>query len=261
MDLIQPKKHFSIKKLLELLFMSSTLIMILPILAFVTMFSHEGGHGIIVVPAIILNREIPKVPVEGMQENPFRNFPLGIFSLVLSFPLGVVANGFLSYLSLKNAKQYRNNETIKELFLLTIFLSFCILNFSGIVTNFFGQDFAFIIKDILKIPYDEQWFRYILRIIIYIIFPLFLAKKYQFEIHKMFIISGASYLGYILVVELLMPPLAPILMANFWWLFIFGLLILLGTMIFLIKNIESIPTMSEEKMGRIVFNKENSRIT
>ena len=73
--------------------MSSTLIMILPILAFVTMFSHEGGHGIIVVPAIILNREIPKLPIEGMQENPFRNFPLGIFSLFLSFPLGVVANG------------------------------------------------------------------------------------------------------------------------------------------------------------------------
>jgi len=249
LDLIQPKKHFSIKTLLELLFISGTLFLILPILTFVTMFSHEGGHGIIVVPAIILNREIPKVPIEGMQENPFRNFPLGILSLFLAFPLGVVANGFLSYLSLKNAKQYRNTETMKELFLLTIFLSFCILNFSGILTNVFGQDFAFIIKDILKISSDEQWFRYILRIIIYIVFPLFLAKQYQFKIDKMFVISGTTYLGYILVLELLVPPLAPILMVNFWWLFFFGLLILVGTMTVLIKNIESISVKSEKKLS------------
>ena len=249
MNLIQAKTHFSIKTLLELLVVSGTLFMILPILAFVTMFSHEGGHGIIVVPAIILNREIPNVPIEGMQENPFRNFPLGIFSLILAFPLGVVANGFLSYLSIKNAKQYQNTKTLKELFFLAIFLSFCILNFSGILTNVFGQDFAFITENILGIPSDEQWFRDILRIISYIIFPLFLAKKYQFGIDKMVVISGTTYLGYILVVELLVPPLAPILMANFWWLFIFGLLILIGTMTVLIKNIESVSAKSDEKVG------------
>jgi hypothetical protein len=223
--------------------------MIMPILTFITIFSHEGGHGIIVVPAIILNREIPKVPTEGMQENPFRNFPLGILSLFLAFPLGVVANGFLSYLSVRNAQQYRNTETMKELFLLTIFLSFCILNFCGILTNVFGQDFAFITKDILRIPSDELWFRYTLRIIIYIAFPLFLIKKYQFETDKIFIISGTTYLGYILVVELFVPPLAPFLMANFWWLFIYGLLILVGTIAVLIKNIESIQAKSEKNLS------------
>ncbi|MFX0124369.1 MAG: hypothetical protein ACFFAE_12075 [Candidatus Hodarchaeota archaeon] len=227
--------------------MSSTLLMIFPILVFITMFSHEGGHGLIVVPAIMLNREIPELPIEGMQENPFKNFPLGIFSLVLAFPLGIVANGFLSFLSLKNAQQYRNSETMKELFIFASFISFCILNLGGILTNFFGQDFAFIIQDIMKIPCDEQWFRIILRIIIYIVFPLFLAKKYQFKADKIFVITGTTYLGYTIVVELIVPPLTPILMDNFWWLFIIGLLVLICTMIILMKNIESVAPKSEKK--------------
>lgn len=250
MNVIQSEKHFfSIKNLLGLLFMSGTLFMILPILAFITMFSHEGGHGVIVVPAIIFNREIPDIPVEGMQENPFRNFPLGIFSLFLAFPLGIVANGFITFLSIKNAKQYRYVETKKGLFLLAIFMSFSILNFSGILTNLFGQDFAFIVKDILRIPCDEQWFRGILRIIIYIAFPLILAKKYQFEIDKILVISGTTYMGYFVVVELIVPPLSPILMANFWWMFIFGLFILIITITVLIKNIESVVTKPKQKLS------------
>jgi hypothetical protein len=217
------------------------------------MFSHEGGHGIIVVPAIILNQEIPKIPIEGMQENPFRNFPLGIFSLFLAFPLEIAANGFLLYLSLQNAKQYRNSKTMKELFLLSIFLSFCILNFSGILTNFFGQDFAFIIKDILKVPADEQWFRSIMRILVYIVFPLFLTRKYQFKIDKMLIISGTTYLGYYtILVDIILPPLAPIFMTNFWWLFIIGLIILIGTMTLLIRNIEPVAKRVEKRQKNML---------
>jgi hypothetical protein len=75
----------------------------------------------------------------------------------------------------------------------------------------------------------------ILGIIIYIVFPLFFAKKHQFESDKMFVISGTSYRGYTIVVEMIVPPLAPILMVNFWWLFIFDLLILTGKMTVLIK--------------------------
>ncbi|MFX0185136.1 MAG: hypothetical protein ACFE95_18800 [Candidatus Hodarchaeota archaeon] len=254
MDLIQSEKHFfSIKNLLGLLFISGTLFMILSILTFITMFSNEGGHGMIIVPAIILNREIPEVPIEGVQKNPFTNFPLGIFSLFLAFPFGVIANGFLTYLSAKNAKQYRNSKTMKELVLYTVFISFCILNFSGIINNFFGQDFAFIMKDILKIPSEEEWFKFIQRIIIYTAFPLFLAKKYQLEIDKILVISGTTYLGYYaIVVELIVPPLAPILMANFWWLFIFGLLILACTTAILIINLEPVPTKAEKKLSHML---------
>ena len=74
---------------------------VVPILSFITVFAHEGGHGLLIVPAIILNREIPVMPMSeeskqgALQENPFQNFPIGIFSLFLSFPLGVMANGIL----------------------------------------------------------------------------------------------------------------------------------------------------------------------
>ncbi|MFX0085567.1 MAG: hypothetical protein ACFFAU_07830 [Candidatus Hodarchaeota archaeon] len=250
MNLIHSEKHlFSTTNLLELLFISSTLFMVLPILVFITMFSHEGGHGIIVVPAIILNREIPEVPTESLQENPFRNFPLGIFSLLLAFPLGIVANGILSYLSIKNAQKYRNGESKKGLFLLSVFIGFCILNLGGILTNFFGQDFSFIIQDILKIPSNEQWFKYLLRIITYIGFPLFLVIKYRFKIDQMLVISGTTYLGYIAVVEMIVPHIAPILMANFWWLFIIGLLVLISTITILIKNIELRVKKSENSLS------------
>lgn len=52
---------------------------VVPILSFITAFAHERGHGILIVPAIILNREIPVMPIsveseqETLQENPFRN--------------------------------------------------------------------------------------------------------------------------------------------------------------------------------------------
>ncbi|MFX1255296.1 MAG: hypothetical protein ACFFCZ_27085 [Promethearchaeota archaeon] len=229
-------KKLSLDNLKVLIIVSCTLLVSVPFLAFICMFAHEGGHGIIIVPAILLNGEIPEVPSAGMQENPFRNFPLGILSLFFAFPLGIIANGALLYLSYKNARINRNYKSKKELLLLIIFMSFCILNFGAILTNFFGADFSFIIKDALKLPADEQWFRSVLRIITYLVFPVVLAAKKEFEMDKMLVISLTTYLTNLIVVEVLVPPLSPILMANFWWLFIIGLPVLTGTIGILILN-------------------------
>jgi len=211
---------------------------VVPFLVFISMCAHEGGHGLIVVPAIILNMEIPEVPSEGMQENPFRNFPLGIFSLFLAFPLGIMANGVLLYLSYKNARIYRNYDSKKDLFLLILFTSFCVINLAAIFTNFFGQDFAFILKDVLNFLSDEQWFKYFLRFITYFVFPVFLATHKEFEIDKSIVISVTAYLTNMVVVELIVPPLVPILMSNFWWLFIVGLPIFFGTVGILVMSHE-----------------------
>ncbi|MFX0151735.1 MAG: hypothetical protein ACFFAJ_13185, partial [Candidatus Hodarchaeota archaeon] len=138
---------FTIQSIKGLILIFCMTILVVPFLVFICMFAHEGGHGIIIVPAIILNMEIPEVPSEGMQENPFKNFSLGILSLFLAFPLGILTNGVLLYLSYKNARNYRCYDSKKGLFLMTLFVSFSILNLAAIFTNFFGQDFAFIIKD------------------------------------------------------------------------------------------------------------------
>jgi len=199
------------------------------------MFAHEGGHGLVIVPAIILNREIPVVPTEGMQENPFKNFPLGIFSLFLAFPLGIMANGVLLYLSSRNIKQNCHYHTKEDIILLSVFTAFCLLNLSAVFTNLFGQDFAFIIRDILKIPTEDAWFKSILRISTYIIIPLVIAVWKGFAIDRILTISLSTYFANMVTVETFVPLLAPILMTSFWWLFIIGLPVFISTGVIIFK--------------------------
>ena len=199
-------------------------------LTFVGIFAHEGGHGLLVVPAIILNREIPETPsvegetngTENHEWNPFSNFPAGILLFFLSFPLGIIASGILSYLSYKDAKLYCTSSKKRSIILLAIFLSFCIMNFSGVLTNFFGQDFAFIWQGI-GFPYDADWFRYPIKIVIYVVFPLFLGIKKGFDIGKTLTVSAGTYAGSTLAKMFIFEPLQGMLIANFWWLFIVGL--------------------------------------
>ncbi|MGC1120712.1 MAG: hypothetical protein WBA22_06420 [Candidatus Methanofastidiosia archaeon] len=35
-----------------------------PALTFITVFAHEGGHGLLTVPAILLNGQMPDMPTE-----------------------------------------------------------------------------------------------------------------------------------------------------------------------------------------------------
>jgi len=213
-----------------LLLMFLIVIIAAPPLTFVGIFAHEGGHGLLVVPAIILNREIPEMPnMEGETSGtgnhewtPFPNFPAGIFLFFLSFPLGVIANGILSYLSYKNAKLYRSSPARKDVILLAIFLSFCVMNFKSALSNFFGQDFAFIWQGI-GFQYDADWFRYFIKVVSYLVFPLFLVTKREFAIDRTLTVSAGTYAGSILVGTFIFVPLLGILMANFWWLFIIGL--------------------------------------
>jgi len=212
-----------------LLLMFLIVIIASPPLTFVGVLAHEGGHGLLIVPAIILNRQIPKVPNEetswaGNSEwNPFSNFPEAIYFFFLSFPLGVVANVILSYLSYRNAKLYRFSSRKRRIALLAVFLSFCIMNFSGALTNFFGQDFAFIWKGI-GFPYNADWFRYLTAIATYVVLPLFLGiRKGGFDLDKMLTVSAGTYTGSMLAKIFIFDPLQGMLIANFWWMFIAGL--------------------------------------
>jgi len=221
----------------ELILIFFIVIIVAPFLCSVSIFAHEGGHGVLVVPAIILNREIPNMEedvteAETHEWNPFQNFPAGIFLMFLSFPLGIVANGLLSYLSYKNAKRYRSSLIRKDVIFLAIFLSFCIMNFKSMLGNFFGQDFAFIWKGI-GFPYESDWLRYVIKIISYLAFPLFLATKKDFNIFRMLIVSGGTFVGSIVTLTFIFKPLHGMLMANFWWLFIIGLPILIITVVIL----------------------------
>jgi hypothetical protein len=199
-------------------------------LTFVSIFAHEGSHGLLVVPAIILNREIPEMSnmegetsgTENHEWNPFTNFPAGIFLFFLSFPLGVIANGIVSYLSYKNAKLYRISPENRDIILLAIFLSFCIMNFKNVLGNFFGEDFAFIWEGI-GFSYDADWFRYFIKIVAYVVFPLFLGVKKGFDIGETLTVSVGTYAGSTLAKMFIFEPLLGMLMANFWWLFIVGL--------------------------------------
>ncbi|NHJ02321.1 MAG: hypothetical protein EAX86_09320 [Candidatus Heimdallarchaeota archaeon] len=243
------KRKISIESYFSLLLIFFMLLPIVPLIAFINMFAHEGGHGLVIVPAIIINQEIPGVPTEGMQENPFKKFPMGIFSLILAFPLGIIANGVLLYLAIKNILLIRNYESIKELIQFSILLSFSILNFSAILTNFFGSDFAFLVKDILQVPIEEQWFKYTLRIISYLVFPILLTILQDLELEKILIIIVATYLSNQITVELIVPLVTPLLMVNFWWLFIIGLPVLIIVMLFLIKNLELLQDRRSEDLG------------
>ena len=234
------KEAFKQENIKVLLLMFSTVIVAAPPLTFVGIFAHEGGHGLLVVPAIVLNREIPEMSMveEGATEaetrewKPFPNFPTAIFLVFLSFPLGVIANGLLSYLSYKNSKRYRFSSTKGGIILLAIFLSFCIQNFDGALRNFFAQDFAFVWEGI-GFPYDSDWFRYSIKIVSYLVFPLFLVTKKKFAIDKTLTVSAGAYAGSILVGTFIFVPLSGMLMANFWWLFIVGLPVFIASAVVL----------------------------
>ena len=157
------------------------------------------------------------------ERNPFQNFPEDIYLFYLSFPLGVVANGILSYLSYKNAKLYRFSSRKRGIILLVIFLSFCIMNLEAALSNLFGQDFAFMWQAI-GFPYNADWLRHFIAIVAYVVFPLFLGiKKGGFDIEKALTVSAGTYAGSILLNIFIFDPLLGILTENFWCVFMAGL--------------------------------------
>lgn len=187
-------------------------------------FAHYGGHAFFIVPAIVLNRHIPETDgAVSYERNPFPNFPEAIYLFYLSFPLGVVADGMLSYLSYKNAKLYRFSTWKRRVILLAIFLSFCIMNLEAALSNLFGQDFAFMWQGV-GFPYDADWLHYFIGIVAYVVFPLFLGiKKGGFDLEKSLTVSAGTYAGSILANVFIFDYLQGMLTENFWWVFMAGL--------------------------------------
>jgi len=208
-------------------------------LGLITMLAHEGGHGILIVPALIISGAIPPAPTDLLNQVNGEippNVIIILLSMALSFPLGITVNALISYLSYKNAKLCSLCQTNKELTLFIVFVALSIMNFNSILTNLFGADFSFLMEDFLSIPIWEDWFRNILKVVSFFIFPLFLIKKKRFHLLKTLVISLGTFLGSIFSNQFILIFLYPIFMTNFWWLFIIGLFILIPTIITLIVS-------------------------
>lgn len=235
--------------LLKYILLVLLLILLNPIFTITNILCHEGGHGIFVLPAIILNREIPEPPkVQGYEggiydENPFKNFPLAAVLCVLSFPLGTLADLLLFIFSYKLAKDYyKKAGRFKYLFISSMFLSLSLIFFSSMVTNLFlGADFSFIWEGIgfpMKLPLLEVFFNYIVP---YILLPLYLIIKKRFEVLQIISVVLAIYIGSEISFKLVVNPFYEMFMRNIWYLFIIGTSLLILVLLFfnmLLKNLE-----------------------
>ncbi len=194
------------------------------VLLFVDILAHEGGHGLLVVPAIILNGAVPESPLlnSGGPWNPFVNFPGAALLFVMSFPLGILANGILALLSYKNALIYQDFTERRNVVLFTVFLSFAIINLYSVLVNFFGADFSFVWTGI-GFPYETTLFRYLIRVIGFILLPLYIGFEKRLSLPATLATSLASFVGYTLTAEFVVTLLYESLMLFYWWLFIIGL--------------------------------------
>jgi hypothetical protein len=205
-----------------------------PALTFITVFAHEGGHGLLIVPAILLNRQIPDMPTEQSENwNPFPNFPAGVILFFLSFPLGVVANGLISWLAYKNARPFRFlSQSLARNILMGVFLSLCIMNFKSVLSNVFGQDFSFV-WELLHSPYQQDVFRNLLKVGAFLVFPAYIVMKEKADCILVAAVSAGTFTGSYLTGRLLFEPLQDEMMTHFWWLFILGLPVLIITVVVL----------------------------
>lgn len=173
--------------------------------------------------------------------NPFQNFPAGIFLFFLSFPLGVVANGLISWLAYRNARTGVAGLGTQSI-VFGVFLCLCIMNFKSAVSNVFGQDFSFLM-DAVKFPYESDFFRHFLKIVTYAGLPLFLARK-GFDRIQLVTVSAATFIG-TYVTGLVLEPLVEVMMSHFWWLFIIGLPVFIGSVTILWRQKDWKVTKSE----------------
>jgi hypothetical protein len=211
-----------------------------PALTCITVLAHEGGHGLLIVPAILLNGQMPDLPTEQSENwNPFPNFPAGVLLFFLSFPLGVVANGVISWLAYKNAHPFRflSQSPVKNI-LMGIFLSLCIMNFKSVLSNIFGQDFSFAWES-LNFPYQQDAFRNLLKVGAFLVLPAYIVMKEKADCTLVAAASAGTFFGSYLTGTLLLEPLQDEMMINFWWLFILGLPVLIITVVVLWSGVRN----------------------
>lgn len=211
-----------------------------PALTCITVLAHEGGHGLLIVPAILLNGRMPDLPTEQSETwNPFPNFTAGILLFFLSFPLGVVANGVISWLAYENAHPFRFlSQSQARNILVGIFLSLCIMNFKSVLSNIFGQDFSFVWES-LNFPYQQDVFRNLLKVGAFLVLPAYIVIKEEADCIYVAAVSLGTFLGSYLTGKLLLEPLQDEMMTHFWWLFILGLPVLIITVVVLWRRVRN----------------------
>jgi hypothetical protein len=209
-----------------------------PALTCITVLAHEGGHGLLIVPAILLNGQLPDLPAEQSENwNPFPNFPAGVLLFFLSFPLGVMANGLISWLAYKNAHPFRLlSQSPAKNILMGIFLSLCIMNFKSVLSNVFGQDFSFV-WEFLNFPYQQDVFRNLLKVGAFLVLPAYIVMKEKADCTYVAAVSLSTFFGSYLTGKLLLEPLQDEMMSHFWWLFILGLPVLIITAVVLWRRV------------------------
>ncbi len=195
-------------------------------LSFVNLFGHEGGHGLLVVPAILLNREVPVIGGEG--ENPFRNFPPAALFFMLSFPLGVMADALVAWLAYRNARRYRQPASLRGMFLLALCLGLATMTAKSALSNLLtGQDFSFLWRA-LHLPFPgNDALGWAIKAVAYLGLPLYLGLHKGFALPQALFVGIGAYGGGYLAGTWFLPGLAPWLMGHFFWLFIIGLPVLL----------------------------------
>ena len=164
----------------------STFALSTPLFLFLILI-HEGGHGLLLVPAMILNRGAP----------PFTNFPSAIILLVLSIPLGNIAVGVVSWLAFKNASRYKKFRSFNEMTRFTSFFSLFLITFNifwiDLVT---GEDFALNFWEPLGIPlYSNTMLQLIISLFSHVILPAHLVMKKSFNLQMVFSISAGIGVG------------------------------------------------------------------
>ena len=179
-------------------------------LFFLLILIHEGGHGLLLVPAMILGAP------------PFTNSLLIL--LILSIPLGNAAVAVVSWLAYKSANRCKNPGSSNATTCFTLLFSLFLMTF-----NFFwidlitGEDFALNFWEPLGIPLYANWpLQLIISLFSHVAFPAYLIMEKSFGPELVIGISAGTGAGILMCLNHVVPPIAPILRENFFLLVTIG---------------------------------------
>lgn len=174
-----------------------------PPLFFLLILIHEGGHGLLLVPAMILGAP------------PFTNSL--IILLILSIPLGNAAVGIVSWLAFKNANRYKKPQSFKAMTFFTLLFSLFLIAFDFFWVDLItSEDFALNLwQPLLGIPlYNNRPLQLIISSLSHICFPAYLIVKRSFDPQLVTGISAGTGAGTLLCINLVISPITRILRDN-----------------------------------------------
>ena len=187
-------------------------------LFFLLILIHEGGHGLLLVPAMILN-----------QGPPFTNSSLGITLILLSIPLGNVVVGVTSWLAFKNVNCYKKSASVNAMIPFTFLFALFLITF-----NFFwldlitGEDFALNFWEPLGLPlYANRPLQLLISLFSHVFFPAYLIIKRPFDPQLVVGVSAGTGVGTLMCINYIIPPIVTILRNHLFLLVTVGLPVLL----------------------------------